>query len=479
MRVLLVFALLLLATLCGACQDGPRSTSTPVTQPVEPSPTADGSVAAISPTPSAATPIPPVSASPPSPAPDPRPHHVSFAPANVPVAAHGVYVIDPHSGAIEGWVAGPAPTDVPPYPMPHAVSPRGRYIVLVHRDAKPGNTTERWYLFDTRRNSSRDLPSEPGPFSPDETRYVERTPDGIALVRTDAGVVEQTFSLGELRGSFFTFLPLWSPDGASLIVPFRTGWNGPDPLYRTYRLDARTGAVHALGDDSFYAVWYPHGRRYALFPGRGDRLQVFDATTGTVIWSITPEALNRDRRFAPDSVHLDVPAIARDGSAISLYVRGQDATSGESLQRLTVLDAATGALRFHVEGADCENRWTADGRWLLVGGLKDDLYTGYLVARDGSELRHFPHIIHIRLSPVDPDLAVQTAPPSGPPRLRVLDLPSGAERLNVEMTAPPGVGMGSRYAWLADGRLAVVVAGPFQGHCHVFTQTPSVTIRFP
>lgn len=74
----------------------------------------------------------------------------------------------------------------------------------------------------------------------------------------------------------------------------------------------------------------------------------------------------------------------------------------------------------------CENQWTADGRCLLVGGLKDGLYTGYLMVQDGSQLRHVPRITHILLSPVEPCLPVQTALPSGAPRFWVLDVPSGA-----------------------------------------------------
>jgi len=293
-------------------------------------------------------------------------------------------------------------------------------------------------------------------------------------VRTDDGQVEQSFSFGEVDGSFFGFQRYWSPDGRHLIIPARVGGTPTAPQFRTVRIDTATGALHPLADAHRYAAWYPDASRYILATG-SDGFGVHDAATDRLLWSLSPSHPLPAAEFSGGVVRIEIPSLSPDGQLLAVNVVGRDAASGEEMVRLAVLDAGTGRLNFWVEGADCGSHWTADGAWLLVGGFSMPGVVSYLVAGDGSAVRPFPHGPLASLSPLDGGTGIRGADDGQGAALIVFDVPDGSERHRVSVP-------GARFAierWLDDGRVALLTAHPVQRDCFPRPSPGPVSVRFP
>jgi hypothetical protein len=144
----------------------------------------------------------------------------------------------------------------------------------------------------------RDLMYGPPRFSPDDGRYAIDAPDGIGIIRSDDGMVEQTVPLARFREPLgFTAFITWSPDGASLLVGY-PHLPGIAPTGRMTRVDLPTGTVTDVADGALpIARWSPDGRSFYVIQASAGALVAFDAATNRQRWTL---ALT-DLGFGPSS----------------------------------------------------------------------------------------------------------------------------------------------------------------------------------
>jgi hypothetical protein len=448
---LLIAALLVLATGC-LREPGSRA--------AQPSPSPP-------PSPPAATPEP-------SPSPSPTPlaapvagltlRRVS-APAGEPFAAtNGVYYVDPRTGAIEGWEFSDGVERIG-----WTVSRDGQAVVagIPNRGGGP----PRWQIGDTRSGVVRDLPDRPGPFSPDGRSYLLPQRDGVAVVRVVDGAVAQRFRFAAGQQSGWERAAEWSPDGRSVL--FTTVTDSRRLEGRTVRLELDSGAVRELPTRLLTTVrWSPDGRAYTVGTRTGGGFTVYRTSDDAPLWEFSPAAYDLPVGLKGNEPYgyIEPPRWSPDGATVAVDVRGG---ADQPMYRVYVLDAATGAVRYLVDGAwACgPHVWSADGRWLLVGGVRGGRGGSFLVAAGGTEVR--PLDRHVEdLSPVDADTAGV--------RGAVIDIPGGATRLALPVTGEYGWDFAHDPLWLTDGRM--VLHAPHLGHggCALGPPSPvDLTVRGP
>jgi hypothetical protein len=384
---------------------------------------------------------------------------VHYAPGEVVNVKHGVFYVDPRSGAVDGWQLPDEPV-----PFPIFVSPGGRYIVY-GLPTPPGSRGPSWRLFDASTMSLRAPTDGPPRFSPDESRYAVPAGGGVQVIRAEDGTVERTISLGaggSLADAAQVWLA-WSPDGGSLLVGTPDP-SGRDHAGRVARVDMASGAVVVVAEDVVPVTrWAPDGRRYFTNRAGYAALDAYDAATNRVAWSVTYERLGLEPPRKPDgsfSGSIILPYASADGRRVAVEVRGGP---DRPFYYLYVLDAATGAVLFRVQGAHTcgQNIWSADGRWLLVGGRRGGVAGSFLVAGDGSTVRHAPARID-DLSPVDPATGGARGGSAGLAAIEVLDVPAGTVRRTVQFSGDIGWDFAHVPLWLVDGR--IVVHAPHLGH---------------
>jgi hypothetical protein len=403
----------------------------------------------------------------------PRPVH--YAPGEVVNVRQGVFYVDPRSGAVDGW-------QIPgePVPWPFQVSPRGRYIAYGRQPSTAGSA-QPWRLFDTQSGEMRDLSYGPPHFSPDDARYAVDGPDGISIVRSDDGTVEQTVPLARFREPLgFTAFITWAPDGTSLLVGY---FDQPQtaPVGRVTRVDLASGTVTDVADGALpVARWSPDGRTYYVIQPPAGALVAFDAATNRERWTLALTDLGFGPSSKPGSPpgEIALPYISPDGRRAAIAVRG---TFEQPAYRVYVLDAASGAIQFWIDGAlTCpQHAWTAAGRWLLVSGRRGDQGGSFLAAADGSALRFVREYVG-DLSPVDPNTAGVHGGGMGLAELLVIDIPGGGVRRSVQFAGDIGWDATHHPLWLPDGRM--VVHAPHGGHggCGEGPADPQeLAIRFP
>jgi hypothetical protein len=392
------------------------------------------------------------------------PRQLSVPPGQPIPAERGIWFVDPRTGAAEGWEF----TEEAPF-LVYEASPGGEFVAY---GIPPGWTSAAspfWRLLDTGSGAVRELPEQPIVFSPDGARYATPVEDGIAIVQSATGSLLWRFPVAGLRAPvpFSFFRGAWSPDGATVIVAsFDQPALPASALWRVLRLDLRTGQATELDGRPFpLTQWSPDGRAYLL--STDDGLDLRRAEDDGLIWSlgvqdVATEPLPTDRGKA--TVRMEDPRISPDGERLAFFVRAFPdigrAPPAAPLFRAYVLDAATRAVRFWIEGASrCAPQvWSADGRWLLVLGRQGDLFGSYLVAADGSEISYLSE--HVQgLSPTDPTIGATHAYPD-PGALRIVGLPGGETLRTIDFTGPVMWHFEDQQ-WLDDGRLVVVapVAG--------------------
>ena len=229
-------------------------------------------------------------------------------------------------------------------------------------------------------------------------------------------------------------------------------------------------------------IWSPDGARVVVAAPSWGKVQVLDQAGG-VVWATSLAASSVwNLGWSPDgrSIVLHVDVYINDGSSRS-YVY--------------ILDAATGKTRFRVLGASaaCGQIWTPDSQWFLVWKYGPIERPGrapyYLIAADGTAVRHLDddptgYAAHLNgLSPKDPGRAVvhtwNAAP--GLDSLQVVDLKTGYKTPLVSTTVW-SLGWGWNYParrWLSDGRLVFTTPGGYSGFCIPDSGTPEFRVEFP
>ena len=393
------------------------------------------------------------------------PRHLSVAPGEVIPAERGIWFVDPRTGAADGWEIGGGAAFV------HwLASPLGRLIAYSIMPAV-ADRPPLWRLYDTRTGALRDLPGRPT-FAPDESRYAIADAGGVSVFRADDGALDVRFGADPPAESPpYLPPPHWSPNATSLL-----GWAGnpfsssamPPPLLR---MDLAVGAATPVTEALVRSPhWSPDGATIYFSSANEDRLTAVDAADQRPRWSLwlaeLPGSTVRRDEEKP-SGQIDLVAATRDGGRLALFARtyAMPPTAPFAVfSTAHVLDAATGAMQFRVEGASrCAPQvWSADGRWLLVVGRRGDRFGSYLVAADGSEIRDLGG--HVQgISPADPAIGATHAYPD-PGALRIVALPSG-ETLRTIDFAGPVMWHFEDQQWLADGRLVVVAPTAGRGGC--------------
>ncbi len=306
----------------------------------------------------------------------PMPRHVTFAPGET-IAADGqagIFFLDAKTGAAEGWVvpASRFPGAEPAYDLPYTftiggVSADGGKIVytclLPQASGAPrpcdGTASRTWYLLDTRTGARTRLDGFTGALvtlSPDGRMLVGETPDGAAIAKTSTPGDTRALALpADARGLLFAD---WSPDGANVIV--RAGTRGY-PTIAAYLARVADGRAVELSLPDPQVAWASDGSKVTLV-AQGASAELSDLLVldrdGGVVWS------RKIHTFSPN------PEWSADGTLLSVQVLGTlpSPATPSGIDRLDILDGATGATRYRVAGAiGCQGPvWAGDTHKLIV-----------------------------------------------------------------------------------------------------------------
>jgi dipeptidyl aminopeptidase/acylaminoacyl peptidase len=341
----------------------------------------------------------------------PVPVHHEFAPGQlIDTPDAGVFFVDIDTGEAEAWVT-PDSEDNPFAFTRVSMSADGSKVIyscmtstssgLAPCGSPDGPIIN--YLLDTQSGERRSLDA----FSSNRRRpdrfvqqFVALSPDGETILgtaddgsliraRTDDPDTTETIAIPKTSGG----LPLdaaWAPDNDAAIVAIGQP-GGPATTTALVRSDSTAATM--LVDASVLAQWSPDGRVVALIDTVKPGLWVFDVQ-GTELWTRPePSAAVTNARWSPDSASL----------AFAINPGGESGTP----ERIEVIDASTGGLRYTIENAlACSGQvWNADGSLLLFGSYAAD---GHLVAAD-PETRTFSEPFDwygLTPSPADPNIAI-------------------------------------------------------------------------
>jgi Tol biopolymer transport system component len=365
--------------------------------------------ATVAPTPSAAPPTampsPPPTSTPAADAPMPR--HVTFAPGET-IAADGqtgIFFLDPKTGAADAWLV-PAAT-VPNSPengfLPFAFtvggfSADGGKVVYTCTESKVnfgpvpcgGAANSTWYLLDTKSGERTRLEALTGPFlsiSPDGKTLLGATAEGFALAAVKPS--DATSAIASTATSPGTAkYAEWSPDGSRLVLTaFTTPANGD--IMTTFLVDATSGRVTPLDGAG---VWSPDGARLMVWRQVKDHvgeLHMLDRD-GRLLWSKASTGA------------VGAGAWSADGSLIYAQVLDQMGVAGAygALERVDIIESATGATAYRIRGGTCPLGWAAGTHRLLAESYG---FGEALVDLDAGSVRLMN--VYARPTPFDPDMA--------------------------------------------------------------------------
>lgn len=208
-----------------------------------------------------------------TPAPPPLLRRVTYAPGQAFRADQGVFFVDPHSGAVEGWEAPPG----------WAVEATPSACYLIAQTFLPGGVQVA-YLFDTAGGTTRLLGNHEGfppiAFSSDEQRLIAVEADGLRVLLLPDLALERRIALPGRPWQVD-----WSPAGGEVLASYRVPGEG-DLHYHLARIDLRSGAVRELLVGPLArATWLADGEGYAA--GTAEAFEVRVATDDRLLWRMT------------------------------------------------------------------------------------------------------------------------------------------------------------------------------------------------
>jgi TolB protein len=193
----------------------------------------------------------------------------------------------------------------------------------------------------------------------------DRTRDGagrVATVRTTGGHVT---TLTPAPGNE---VPIWSPDGRSLVFVSGAGFSDSD-LYVTVLAGRRTHRLTRLPGLNAYPSWSPDSRRIAWTSGPSGRLGIWVASrTGSGPRRLTRGGSDAYPAWSPDGTRIAYLDIANG----TLWLVRAD---GNGARRLPVPSRLGGA---------AAPSWAPDGHALAVPAASGEIY---VVPTDGGRVR--------------------------------------------------------------------------------------------